>query len=96
MALAPPVQASGTMVQIDHAMITAHPTAPPGLYDPTASLAIEAQEMYSNLKDLNYQKTCGVWDVSPRQPWSRSTEVSEILIFNEDFAGTKGNATKIH
>jgi len=95
MALAPPVQASGTMVKIDHATITADPAAPPGLYDPAASLAIEAREMYANLSALNYQKTRGVWDLSPTQPRSRSLEVSYTLKFGEELMGNKGNTTKI-
>jgi len=93
-AMAPPAQASGTMVLNNHATIT---TAGPAVLDHfgpangdqfAEAIALNNyMEMTGNPKIHRY-----VEDDSLAKPWTRSMEVSEILIFDEDFLGTKGNA----
>ncbi len=80
------------------------PAAMPGLCElvalrnprgPTISLFAEVLENYFELSEYSHKIHRGVWDNSLAKPWTRSLEVSEMLIYDDQFAGTKGNTNKI-
>ena len=90
-AMAPPAQASGTVVQNDHATIIAGP-AVQDRFDLANGMLAEATNLNDYIDMSNKQKTHGVWDTSLTTPWTRSLEVSETLKYPEELAGTKSNA----
>jgi hypothetical protein len=95
-AMAPPAQANGTMVLNDHATIIAGP-AVRGQLDLANGMFAEANNlnnvyMYENDNPKIHRY---VEDSSLAKPWTRSLEVSYMLKFGEELAGTKGNTNKI-
>jgi len=93
-AMAPPAQASGTVVLNDYATIIAGPAIRGQLDLANGDLFAEVNnsndyiDMSGNNKIHRY-----VWDNSLTKPWIRSLEVSKTLKYPDEFAGTKSNAT---
>lgn len=94
-AMAPPAQANGTMALNDHATIIAGP-AVRGQLDLANGMFAEANNLNAYMYENGNPKIHRyVEDSSLAQLWTRSLEVSEMLIYDDQLAGTKGNANKI-